>query len=356
MEEALRALKPAEPQPPVDLRPVTTELAALRERVAAWRMPEIPPPPLPPAPNLAPLLEPLSARLGAMEGALRGLKPSEPPAPVDLRPMAAELVALRERIAAWRMPEPPAPVDLQPLQQRLQALEAAITAIRLPAMPPAPDLTPMQRQLEALAQTVSTLPRTLPAPASVDMGPVQERIGRLEQALRAIVVPPAPDFAPLHERLRGVEQRIAAIRIPEPAPSAPAAPAVDLAPMLQRLDMMAAQWRERPAASPPLPLPTPQPATPLAVRPGSRNLLARASHGRPDDLKRIKGVAEVLEKMLHGIGVYYFWQIAEWNAEDIAHVDTQLTAFKGRIRRDEWVAQARRFVREGGVALKPAGA
>jgi predicted flap endonuclease-1-like 5' DNA nuclease len=114
---------------------------------------------------------------------------------------------------------------------------------------------------------------------------------------------------------------------------------------MARLDSLALQVQQRAAAAPP-----PKPL----VRAGSRNLLARAAHGKPDDLKRIHGVAEVLEKMLHRIGVYYFWQIAEWDATDIQYVDNQLTAFKGRIRRDDWVAQSRRFLREGGVAVKPA--
>ena len=47
-----------------------------------------------------------------------------------------------------------------------------------------------------------------------------------------------------------------------------------------------------------------KPAIPAdLVRSGSRNLLARPAFGPADDLKLIKGVAGVLEKMLHGIGV-----------------------------------------------------
>jgi predicted flap endonuclease-1-like 5' DNA nuclease len=89
------------------------------------------------------------------------------------------------------------------------------------------------------------------------------------------------------------------------------------------------------------------------VRAGSRNLLTHAAYGSPDDLKLIKGVAEVLEKMLHNIGVYYFWQIAEWTPDDIAHADAQLTAFKGRISRDDWVTQARQFAHSDSAAAAP---
>ena len=67
-------------------------------------------------------------------------------------------------------------------------------------------------------------------------------------------------------------------------------------------------------------------------------------------------MAGVLEKMLHKIGVYYFWQIAEWNAKDVAHANDQLAAFKGRISRDEWVQQSVRLARSPGAARKPSEA
>ena len=76
-------------------------------------------------------------------------------------------------------------------------------------------------------------------------------------------------------------------------------------------------------------------------------------YGRPDDLKLIKGVANVLEGMMHKIGVFYFWQIADWSAADIAHVDSLLTAFKGRITRDQWKKQARSFAALPSSARRP---
>jgi predicted flap endonuclease-1-like 5' DNA nuclease len=116
-----------------------------------------------------------------------------------------------------------------------------------------------------------------------------------------------------------------------------------------------------PAAPAPAPAPAtaPEPAASQAIAPmvraGSRNLLSRAAYGKPDDLKKIKGVATVMEKMMHDIGVYYFWQIAEWNSTDIDHADAQLKAFHGRISRDEWVKQAVSFARDADSARKPAG-
>ena len=63
--------------------------------------------------------------------------------------------------------------------------------------------------------------------------------------------------------------------------------------------------------------------------------------GRADDLKRIKGIGPKLEELCNRLGFWHFDQIAGWNAEEIAWVDANLEAFKGRVTRDDWVAQAR---------------
>ena len=58
-----------------------------------------------------------------------------------------------------------------------------------------------------------------------------------------------------------------------------------------------------------------------------------------DDLKMISGIGPKLEKLLHELGVYTFRQIASWGPAEIRWVDDHLK-FKGRIVRDDWVAQA----------------
>ena len=71
--------------------------------------------------------------------------------------------------------------------------------------------------------------------------------------------------------------------------------------------------------------------------------LTEARGGKPDDLKRIKGVGPKLEKLLHRLGFFHFDQVAAWTEDEIAWVDDNLEGFKGRVTRDEWVAQARQF-------------
>lgn len=62
---------------------------------------------------------------------------------------------------------------------------------------------------------------------------------------------------------------------------------------------------------------------------------------RVDDLTRIKGVGPKLAGKLHEIGITRFSQIAAWDEADVDRVDAQLVEFTGRIRRDNWVEQAR---------------
>ena len=61
-----------------------------------------------------------------------------------------------------------------------------------------------------------------------------------------------------------------------------------------------------------------------------------------DDLKRITGVGPVLEKRLNDAGIYQFDQIKRWTKSNIDNLDQHLS-LGGRIKRDNWVAQARRL-------------
>lgn len=60
-----------------------------------------------------------------------------------------------------------------------------------------------------------------------------------------------------------------------------------------------------------------------------------------DDLKHIKGVGPVLEKLLNSMGFFHYDQVAKWSDAEIAWVDDNLEGFKGRVSRDSWVEQAR---------------
>ena len=72
------------------------------------------------------------------------------------------------------------------------------------------------------------------------------------------------------------------------------------------------------------------------------SLMSRPN-GPSDNLREIKGVGPVLEKMLNEIGIHHFRQIADFDAGDVARVAREIGRFGNRIERDDWVRQARKL-------------
>lgn len=85
-------------------------------------------------------------------------------------------------------------------------------------------------------------------------------------------------------------------------------------------------------------------APPAAARDEDQAVSPTQSGG--DDLTRIKGLGPKIRQMLADLGVTSFAQIAAWSDEDIDRIDAQLGKFEGRIRRDNWVEQAKLLANE----------
>ncbi len=75
--------------------------------------------------------------------------------------------------------------------------------------------------------------------------------------------------------------------------------------------------------------------------------LTAARETGADDLKMIKGVGPKMEKLLNSLGFFHFDQVAKWTDEEVAWVDQNLEGFKGRVSRDNWVAQANALANGG---------
>lgn len=73
------------------------------------------------------------------------------------------------------------------------------------------------------------------------------------------------------------------------------------------------------------------------------DLLTAPSDGKGDDLELIWGVGPKLAKMLNGLGVFHYAQIAGWNEMNLRWVDQHLGQFKGRAVRDKWIEQAKKL-------------
>lgn len=102
-----------------------------------------------------------------------------------------------------------------------------------------------------------------------------------------------------------------------------------------------------PVVTPAAPIPAvPTPAAPVSddcddTGEGVKPATLDAPHdGMADDLKKIKGIGAKMEKLCNKLGFWHFDQIANWSADEVAWVDANLEGFKGRVTRDDWVAQA----------------
>jgi predicted flap endonuclease-1-like 5' DNA nuclease len=116
---------------------------------------------------------------------------------------------------------------------------------------------------------------------------------------------------------------------PKPAPVAAAAPAVTEAAPAAKPKPAA----KKPAAKKAKAAPAAAEARPAVLSDGPRA-------GGADDLKLISGVGPKLEETLNSLGVWHFDQVAAFKKKDIEWVDARLR-FKGRIERDDWMAQAK---------------
>ena len=192
--------------------------------------------------------------------------------------------------------------------------------------------------------STSEVPRTSPLPAAAPVVP-------------PMAEPPSPSAAtpdPVITPVASVTPR------PDPAPrpetAAVRAPKVEKPPRAPRRAMPASA-----VAAPEKTTKAARPASAAGARatgldaamgrtketaPTEAGLLLQPRDGKGDDLKLIVGVGPALERLLNGIGVWHFDQIAAWKAKDIALVDSKMANFKGRITRDGWVKQARQLAKD----------
>lgn len=86
--------------------------------------------------------------------------------------------------------------------------------------------------------------------------------------------------------------------------------------------------------------------TPAPKVDAKKTLLATigtATEADKDDLKKIKGVGPKLEGILNQIGIYTFVQVSKMTTKEYDLVDSLLSAFKGRGKRDDWAGQAKKL-------------
>ncbi len=87
---------------------------------------------------------------------------------------------------------------------------------------------------------------------------------------------------------------------------------------------------------------------PRSIRSTSSQLSLQIGQTKParapqkDDLKSIHGIGPILERTLNKMGIITFQQIAKWGANDLKRVAEKLATVPNRIRRDKWIAEAKK--------------
>jgi predicted flap endonuclease-1-like 5' DNA nuclease len=64
-----------------------------------------------------------------------------------------------------------------------------------------------------------------------------------------------------------------------------------------------------------------------------------------DDLRSVRGIGPSMERKLHELGIVSYRQLAMLDGAELERVRAELTDFRGRIEREDWVGQARALYR-----------
>lgn len=167
---------------------------------------------------------------------------------------------------------------------------------------------------------------------------------------------PAEETGPAKRNQALIDAPPAALRdrMPPPAPAQP----VPVAPVETPVavpPVAAPPVAAPPVAAPPVtapvpeaeeaPLPPPAEITatdPVAAPPVAPVIApAEPAAAGADDLTRIKGLGPKIADILREMNITSYAEIAAWDEAAIDRVDAGLGRFQGRIRRDNWVEQAR---------------
>lgn len=281
-------------------------------------------------------------RMTALENFLQSPNP-------DFDILHTRLTALENSIAAIDR----SATDLTPFYARFAAIDSALQAMRA-SDSSQPALDNLEHRLTALQEALQDNMAQAP---QFDMGPVINSIRSVESRL---------DVGALEDRLTAIEYGLAAmhhmLRSRQEPPAYTPPPVPDYA--RPRPPVPQQNFAMPPRAQPPRQTYAAPPQQPVqrrdidvlggARRQGDQaNLLTGAAFGEPDNLEVINGVGPMLNTLLNDVGVFYFWQIAEWTPENIDYVDDLLQHFPGRIERDDWVGQAQILANQPGAARHP---
>ncbi|MER8662317.1 proton-conducting membrane transporter [Mesorhizobium sp. M1148] len=150
----------------------------------------------------------------------------------------------------------------------------------------------------------------------------------LERRLRETSAPSAKPSSSAPAALVSTAATAKSAPAAKPAPAKPAAakPAAAKSAAAKPAASKPAAAKAAPKAAASKPAAVPKKAAPAA--------------GKADNLRRLIGIGPVNDKLLKGLGVTTYAQIAGWTAADVKRIEDTLN-FDGRIAREKWVEQAK---------------
>ncbi|MEL7042205.1 MAG: hypothetical protein AAGL90_11820 [Pseudomonadota bacterium] len=244
------------------------------------------------------------------------------------------------------------------IKQRMDQIGSLVTALDRRV-----DLTSVDAKLDRTVGDVAALRSSMPTLASLE--PLEQNLARLQQMVFNLR---ERDVATLNNAIRSIEGRVDFVGVENRLTSIEYGLAathhmlrsrlehnVEIPPAPQR-----EPFREPPkdyAFAPQSSLRTPEapldPINMIRTEDATSNLLLEPGFGQADNLEKIRGIGPMLRQLLNDTGVFYYWQIAEWGAEDVMSVDALLPGYQGRITRDRWVEQAQELASLPGAAERP---
>ncbi|TIM12528.1 MAG: proton-conducting membrane transporter [Mesorhizobium sp.] len=120
----------------------------------------------------------------------------------------------------------------------------------------------------------------------------------------------------------------------------PAAAKAAAAPKASASKTSASQASASPASAPKPPASTTSAAPKSAAPAAKKAATTKAAVGKASNLRRLIGIGPANERLLHGLGVTTYAQIAAWTAADVKRIEETLN-FDGRIERERWIEQAK---------------
>ena len=318
-----------------DAEQLTARLTPLTQAMASLQSPD---------------LGPLMTRLSEIQAAVANI----PPGP-SLEPVLSRIGEVHDALAAVRQ------LDLGPLRASLSDLETFVMALDRPP----PDFTPLQTQLAVLEASLSLVHAEIREGRGLQS--LDRRLASLQEAVGSLS---APDLGPLISAVRTADSRHDLIAMENRLTAIEYGLAALHHMLRSRSDMSRSDRDNRGSAYfqavrddhvvsthtavAARPERESDPVSPFVRIGDQANLLTEPAFGPGDDLQMIDGVGPMLRALLHDIGIYYFWQIAEWTPREIDWVENKLMHFKGRIRRDDWQGQARHLASLPTSSKRPA--